>query len=96
MTAYVVFTRERTTNQAELDTYAQEASGAAEGHNVSFLVLYGKHEVLEGPTMEGAAVLRFPTIEEARRWYDSPAYQEAAKHRHAGAEYRVFIIEGAE
>jgi uncharacterized protein (DUF1330 family) len=96
MVAYGVFTRERTTNQAELDTYARKAPGAAKGHNLSFLALYGKHEVLEGPTMEGAAVLRFPTIEEARRWYDSPAYQEAAKHRHAGAEYRVFIVEGAE
>ena len=96
MAAYVVFTRENTTNQAELDTYARNAQVAAEGHNVSFLALYGKQEVLEGPTMEGAAVLRFPTIEEARRWYDSPAYQEASKHRHAGAEYRVFIVEGAE
>jgi uncharacterized protein (DUF1330 family) len=96
MVAYVVFTREKTTNQAELDTYARMAPAAAEGHNVSFLALYGKHEVLEGPAMEGAVVLRFPTIEEARRWYDSPAYQEASTHRHAGAEYRVFIVEGAE
>ena len=52
MVAYVVFTREKTTNQAELDTYARKAQAAAEGHNVSFLALYGKHEVLEGPTME--------------------------------------------
>jgi uncharacterized protein (DUF1330 family) len=87
---------EETTNQVELDTYARKAQAAAEGHNVSFLALYGKHEVLEEPTMEGAAVLRFPTIEEARRWYDSPAYQEAPKHRHVGAEYRVFIVKGAE
>ncbi|MFL9933213.1 DUF1330 domain-containing protein [Paraburkholderia sp. RL18-103-BIB-C] len=96
MVAYVVFIREETTNQAELDTYGRKAPAAAEGHNVSFLALYGNHEVLEGPTMEGAAVLRFPTVEEARRWYDSSAYQEASMHRHAGAVYRVFIVEGAE
>ncbi|MGF6782252.1 DUF1330 domain-containing protein [Paraburkholderia sp. GAS334] len=95
MVAYVIFTREKTTKQTELDAYAQKAPAAAEGHNVSFLALYGKHEVLEGPTMEGAAILQFPTIEEARRWYDSPAYREASTHRHAGAEYRVFIVEGA-
>lgn len=96
MVAYVVFIRERTTNQAELDTYGRKAPVAAEGHNVSILTLYGDHEVLEGPAMEGAAVLQFPTVEEARRWYNSPAYQEASMHRRAGAEYRVFIVEGAE
>ena len=94
MVAYVVFTREKTTNQVELDTYARKAQAAAEGHKVSFLALYGKYEVLEGPTMEGAAVLRFPTIEEARRWYDSPAYQEVAQHRFRGALDRGLIVAG--
>jgi uncharacterized protein (DUF1330 family) len=96
MVAYVVFTREKTTNEVELQTYGQKAPAAAEGHDVAFLTLYGKHQVLEGPTMEGAAILQFPTSEAARRWYDSQAYQEAAKHRQAGAEYRVFIVEGGE
>jgi len=93
MVAYVIFIREETTDQAELETYGRKAPAAAVGHNVSFLTLYGKHEVLEGPTMEGAAILQFPTVEEARRWYDSGAYQEAAAHRRAGADYRVFIVE---
>ena len=96
MVAYVVFIREKTTNEVELATYGQKAPAAAEGHNVAFLTLYGEHQVLEGPTMEGAAILQFRTSEAARRWYDSPAYQEAATHRHAGAEYRVFSVEGGE
>jgi uncharacterized protein (DUF1330 family) len=92
MAAYVVFIREKTTSQAEVEAYGQKAPAAAQGHNVSFLTLYGKHDVLEGPAMEGAAILQFPTMEEVRRWYDSPAYREAAAHRHAGADYRVFIV----
>jgi uncharacterized protein (DUF1330 family) len=96
MAAYVVFIREETTNQMELDAYASEAPAAAEGHRVSFLSLYGKHEVLEGKLMEGAAILQFPTFEEAKQWYASPAYQHAAAHRHRGANYRVFILEGAD
>ena len=53
MAAYVVFIREEITNQTELDAYAIEAPAAAEGHRVSFLPLYGKHEVL----VASAAVL---------------------------------------
>ena len=96
MAAYVVFIREEITNQTELDAYAIEAPAAAEGHRVSFLPLNGKHEVLEGNLMEGAAILRFPTFEEAKQWYASPAYQHASTHRHRGANYRVFILEGAD
>jgi len=96
MAAYVVFIREETTNQAELDAYASEAPAAADGHKVSFLSLYGKQEVLEGQPVEGAAILRFPTFEEAKQWYASPAYQKAAVHRHKGAKYRVFILEGSD
>ena len=44
-------------------------------------LLRGNHDVLEGPSIEGCAILRFPSMEEARRWYDSPKYQEARKHR---------------
>jgi uncharacterized protein (DUF1330 family) len=34
-----------------------------------------------------------PSVEEARAWYDSPAYQEAAQHRFRGAVYRGLIVE---
>ncbi|MGK4385581.1 DUF1330 domain-containing protein [Ectopseudomonas oleovorans] len=49
---------------------------------------------MEGPPIEGAVILRFPTMQAARDWYDSPAYQTIAAHRFAGSRYRAFIIEG--
>ncbi len=94
MPAYAIFVKERTTNQAELDIYAQKAGASGAGHALTRRAVYGRHEVLEGPPIEGAVVLEFPTFEEARAWYQSPAYQDAVKHRWAGAEYRAFIIEG--
>jgi uncharacterized protein (DUF1330 family) len=94
MAAYVVFVREKTTNKPELDTYSQMAPAAAQGHAVDLLALYGKSEVLEGPPMEGAAILQFPTFDEAQAWYQSSAYQGAAVHRFAEAVYRTFIVEG--
>jgi uncharacterized protein (DUF1330 family) len=96
MVAYVVFTREETKDQGELDAYLRKAPATAEGHTVSFLAVYGKHDVLEGAPIEGAVILKFPTLAEARTWYDSPGYQAAAVHRHAGARYQVFIVEGIE
>jgi uncharacterized protein (DUF1330 family) len=49
---------------------------------------------LEGPEVEGVVVAEFPTLEAARAWYDSPAYQEVAQHRFRGAIYRGLIVEG--
>jgi uncharacterized protein (DUF1330 family) len=46
------------------------------------------------PEVEGVVVAEFPSVEEARSWYDSPAYQEAAQHRFRGAVYRGVIVEG--
>lgn len=94
MPAYAVFTRERTTNQSELDIYGPLAGASLAGHPITPLAFYGDFQMLEGDPIEGAVILEFPTMAEARAWYDSPAYQEAVAHRHAGSDYRVFIIEG--
>jgi len=90
----VVLIRERVTNPAELETYGQMAPRAREGHAITPLAFYGAPDVLEGPPIEGVVIHRFPTLEDARRWYDSPAYQAARGHRQRGADYRVFIVEG--
>lgn len=57
MTTYMIFTREKTTNQAELDKYGPMAGAASGGHKLTPLVVYGKHEVLEGAPTEGVVIL---------------------------------------
>ncbi|RYE41501.1 MAG: DUF1330 domain-containing protein [Hyphomicrobiales bacterium] len=94
MTAYVVFIRERTRSASDMEAYAPAARASFEGHNRSRLAAYGKCETLEGPPIEGAVIMSFPTMEEAKAWYDSPAYMEARRHRFLGADYRAFITEG--
>ncbi|MEG0343589.1 MAG: DUF1330 domain-containing protein [Acinetobacter sp.] len=95
MSAYVVFTREQTTDVKLLEQYAQKASTASENHDLQALAFYGQFEVLEGNDIEGAVILRFPDMATARNWYNSPAYQEALQYRLKGATYRVFIIDGS-
>ncbi|HSI45107.1 MAG TPA: DUF1330 domain-containing protein [Methylophilus sp.] len=94
MSAYVVMMREQTTDQAEIDIYASQAPLAREGHPVTPLVRYGALDILEGQSFEGCLIHYFPNTEAAKTWYNSPKYQEAVKHRHQGAQYRVFIVEG--
>ena len=94
MPAYVIFIRERTLDQSELDIYAKLARPSLEGLPIKFLAAYGRQEVLEGPAPEGVAIAEFPSMEEAKQWYESPAYQAAAKHRFKGATYRGLIVEG--
>lgn len=94
--AYIIFIREKTLNPDELKRYASKAPAGLAGHSVIPLAMYGNHEIIEGPDVEGAAILEFPSFEEAKTWYYSPAYQEAVKHRLKGAAYRGIIVEGKE
>lgn len=54
MSAYVVFTREQTTDAEELAQYAQKAPLAREGRELTPLAFYGQLEVLEGNEIEDA------------------------------------------
>ena len=94
MPAYIVFQRDSTIDQKELDTYGPLAMASAAGHPAKPLVVYGKQEVLEGPPVEGVVIVEFPTMEDAKKWYDSPAYREAREHRFKGAKYRAVLVQG--
>jgi uncharacterized protein (DUF1330 family) len=94
MAAYIVFLRENTRDAAELDTYSQNVDATLAGHPVTVLAAYGAQEVLEGPGVEGVVILEFPSVEEAKAWYESPAYREVREHRFRGADYRAVLVEG--
>jgi uncharacterized protein (DUF1330 family) len=94
MSAYMVFTREKTLDAQELATYNQLVPPTLAGHPVKVLALYGAHEDLEGPPNEGTVILEFPSVEAAKAWYDGPAYREVREHRFKGAEYRVTLVAG--
>jgi uncharacterized protein (DUF1330 family) len=94
MAAFVIFIRDKTKDQSEMDAYTPKAGASLAGHAVTIHAAYGRHEVLEGPPVEGVVIVSFPTFEEAKAWYDSPAYREAREHRFKGADYRAVIVEG--
>ncbi len=95
MAAYIVFTRVRTRNPAEIEIYRKQASVFFSDPSFKWLARFGECEVKEGPGIEGVAILEFSTMEEAKAWYENPGYQEAARHRFVGGDYTAVIVEGS-
>lgn len=91
--AYVIFTREKTLDPAELEIYWSKVAASLEGHPMKVLSGHGPHEVLEGAPTEGVVIAEFPSMAAAKAWYDSPAYREAREHRFKGAVYRGILVE---
>jgi uncharacterized protein (DUF1330 family) len=62
---------------------------------VSILAVGTAPEVVEG-TWHGdqTVVLEFESVDAARAWYESEAYQKAAKLRQAAADCNAVIISG--
>ena len=95
MPAYVIFLREKPVhNQAEMDIYTRGSRERPIDPKLKPLTVYGALEGIEGTPPDGVVILEFPTVEDAKNWYYSPAYQAAAVHRRNGAEYRAVIVQG--
>ncbi len=94
MAAYVLFIRDRITDEAGMQEYATTARAARGDHQYTPLVFYNPCETPEGEAADGVVVLQFEDIAAARAWYHSDAYQAAAKIRKRSADYRVIITEG--
>jgi uncharacterized protein (DUF1330 family) len=94
MPAYVIYIREETHDQSELDTYSALVGPILAKLPIKILAALGKLETLEGPVPESVTVVEFASMEAAYAWYRSPEYQAAAQHRFKGATYRGLIVEG--
>jgi uncharacterized protein (DUF1330 family) len=94
MSAYVIFTRERTLEPAEMEIYSKAVPETLAGHEVKILASYGPYEDLEGTATEGTLIAEFPSMEAAKAWYDSTLYREVREHRFKGAIYRAVLVAG--
>jgi uncharacterized protein (DUF1330 family) len=96
MTAYlIVYQESQIRDEAAMAEYQRRNREMAPGEfKITPLVVYGATQALEGPPPVGVVMLQFPTVEDARAWYDSPAYQAALPYRKKAADYRAIIVEG--
>lgn len=95
MAAYVIILREEPVKDPEaMAEYQRLISLGPPPANLKPLVLYGASEALLGTLPDGVVVLEFPTMAEAREWYDGPRYREARVFRQKAAKHRELIVEG--
>jgi len=94
MSAYMIVFLDSVTDPGELAEYRRIGVPTLQAAGAKFLVRSGQFETLEGAPPQHVVVLEFASMSDAHAWYDSPRYQEALQHRHAGAKCRALLVEG--
>ena len=90
--AYIVIT-EDIKDPEGFKEYAKTAAGAMTPA-VKVLAVAPKGEVIEGEWVGQTIIMEFESVEAAKEWYYSDAYQAAAKLRQAAADCNGVIIPG--
>ena len=75
--------------------YGQGVGETLAPFNHNFIVRGGKPQSLDGgEAPKGVVVIAFDSVEKAREWYESPAYQAIKPLRQSSTKGRMFIVEG--
>jgi uncharacterized protein (DUF1330 family) len=80
---------------AGFEEYRRLVPATIEQYKGRYLVRGGRHETLEGDRVpKRVVVLEFPSLDEAKRWYDSAEYQPLKALRQRTARADVILVEG--
>lgn len=83
------------TDPQQYEQYKKLSSHAMQVHGAEVCVRGGAVHVLEGDwSPKRVVLLKFPTAEAARAFYDSTEYQAAKASRQGAAVMRMVLIEG--
>jgi uncharacterized protein (DUF1330 family) len=94
MAAYVI-ANVTVQDAAVFEEYRKRVPETVARHGGRFLVRGGTHETLEGGwNPSRLVVLEFPSMEQARRWYDSEDYREPRALRMKSALTDAVLVEG--
>ena len=94
MPAYII-ALEVINDREEFEKYRKGVRGSLDKYKGQVLVSSEDVEVIEGEWPHTkTVVIRFSSVEEAKRWYESPEYQEAVQHRFRAAVTQLIVVEG--
>ena len=96
MPAAYVLVEMKVTDPEQYKQYMAAAPATIAAHGGEYLVRGGQHEVFEGKWQPvRLAVLKFPSVEKARTWYQGEQYR-AARAKRAGATefFNMVVVEG--
>ena len=94
MSAYII-ANVAVTNPTQYEEYKKFSTLAMQAHGAEPCVRGGAVQVLEGDWRpDRVVVLKFPSVEAARRFYDSAEYARAKEARNGAAVMRMIVVEG--
>jgi len=94
MTAYVILDVE-VTDPARYAEYRDLATPPVAQYGGKYIARGGKAENLEADwSPSRVVILQFESIEQARKWMNSPEYSPAKEIRHQAATTRSIVVEG--
>ncbi len=96
MPAYLI-ARVEVTDWSRYRQYTQRTPAAIERYGGRFIVRGGDTITLEGPAeTRRLIVIEFPTLEQAKSFYNSPEYREARKLREGASTGEFIAVEGCD
>jgi len=94
MAAYLVVDIE-VTNPAQFEEYKKLAPAAIAEYGGRYLIRGGAYEAIEGDWKpQRLTVVEFDSMEKAKAFYNSPAYQTAIKARLGAANMKMLLVQG--
>lgn len=94
MVAYLI-SRVQVTDPGKYEGYKAAVPAAIKQYGGRYLSRGGKLETLEGPSDDSrTVVLEFDTVEQARKFWNSPEYTHCKHLREGAATMHAVIIEG--
>jgi len=94
MPAYLIVETD-ITDPEQYEQYKAASPGAIAAAGGRFIVRGGEMAVLEGDwAPKRLVVVEFDDLETAKRFYESPEYQEAMKLREGAASLNMVAVEG--
>jgi uncharacterized protein (DUF1330 family) len=95
MSAYVIAEIE-VVDPAAYEEYRRQVLAVVTKYGGKFLVRGGQVDPREGGwTPKRIVVLEFPSMAQARTWYDSPEYAPLIKLRQKASKGKLILVEGA-
>lgn len=94
MSAYAVAIIRETRFGPEVKEYLERIDETLGPYSGRFRIHGGPYHVVEGAWSGDLVVIEFPSLEEAKRWYGSPAYQAIKPLRVKNTDGVVFLVSG--
>src|SRR5690606_35312226 len=93
MSAYII-ARYNVTNPEGFAAYQASVRPTFAGHDVEFVAVDANSEAIEGSPPQVTVIMKCPSKEAAKAWYNSEEYKAVKHHRTQNSEGDMVVVDG--